>query len=130
MTQSLTLPVALQRMMDAWSAFDEAGYVAAFAEGARSIDPTGVAASPEEFAQHVRISAANWSSMQITVDDLIVDGDRVAYAYTATMVGKAGGWEGKTVVLPCVAFVRIAGDRILEFKETFDTGILRRARTR
>ncbi|WP_022696880.1 nuclear transport factor 2 family protein [Euryhalocaulis caribicus] len=119
---------AATALLDAWKAMDEDGYLAAFADTFRTIDPYGETTTPDGVKEHIQIIRQNWKDLDYVVDDAFSADDRAVIAYTISMTGTAGGWEGKRVSLPCMAMVRTEGGKIAEWREQFDTGVLVRAR--
>lgn len=119
---------AATALLDAWKAMDEGGYLAAFADTFRTIDPYGETTTPDGVKEHIQIIRHNWTDLDYVIDDGFAAGDRAVIAYTISMTGTAGGWEGKRVSLPCMAMVRTEGGKIAEWREQFDTGVLLRAR--
>lgn len=119
---------AATRLLDAWKAMDEDGYLAAFADTFRTIDPYGETTTPDGVKEHIQIIRQNWKDLDYVVDDAFSAEDRAVIAYTISMTGTAGGWEGRRVSLPCMAMVRTEDGRIAEWREQFDTGVLVRAR--
>jgi steroid delta-isomerase-like uncharacterized protein len=83
-----------------------------------------VAGTPEDLkavATTVRAAFPDWHA---TVDELVVEGDRVAERWTGhgTHKGEFQGISptGKSVAVPGVVFYRIAGGKIAEFRGQFD----------
>lgn len=123
-----TLHPTIKSFLDAWRARDHEAYVASFAPGFESMDPYGGAKTEAELRGHVDILEKTWSDLDYEIETVAGDGPVQAIAYTIHMTGKADGFEGKRVSLPCMAFVTLDGDKIKIWNETFDTGVLRKAR--
>ena len=81
----------------------------------------GTPADLKPFARAIRAAFPDWHS---TVEEMIVEGDRVAERWTGrgTHRGEFLGVPptGKRVAVPGVVFYRIAEGKIVEFRGTFD----------
>jgi steroid delta-isomerase-like uncharacterized protein len=82
----------------------------------------GTPAGLKAFASEFRAAFPDWHA---TVEELIVEGDRVAERWTGrgTHRGELQGIPptGKRVTVPGVVFYRITGGKIVEYRGTFDT---------
>jgi predicted ester cyclase len=94
------------------------------AEDAEIHMPTGETLGLDElksFAATWRESFPDWHS---TLEDLIVEGDRVAERWTGRGTHLGGVWSipptGKLVEVPGSVFYRIVGGKIVEFRGQFD----------
>lgn len=123
------LPPALKQMIQALCEFDEAAYMAAFADPFVCSDPVGgVSSDREALRPHISVSRANWQSFEVEMTDVIVDGNFCAIEYTCCLQGRANGFEGLEVRLDCNAIVELSSDgRIALWHEQYDTGVFRRA---
>lgn len=81
----------------------------------------GTTAGLKAFASDFRAAFPDWHS---TVDEMIVEGDRVVERWTGrgTHRGEMQGIPptGKRVAVPGAVFYRIAGGKIVEFRGHFD----------
>ena len=92
------------------------------APDARIHEPiAGTPADLKPFARAFRTAFPDWHS---TVDEIIVEGDRVVERWTGrgTHEAEFQGIQptGKRVSVPGVVFYRIAGGKIVEFRGQFD----------
>jgi steroid delta-isomerase-like uncharacterized protein len=82
----------------------------------------GGPAGLKAFAREFRNAFPDWHS---TVEEMVVEGDRVAERWTGrgTHKGELQGIPptGKHVTVPGVVFYRIEGGKIVEFRGQFDT---------
>jgi steroid delta-isomerase-like uncharacterized protein len=89
--------------------------------------PVGSPDGLKTFNTSIRTAFPDWHS---TVDELIVEGDRVAERWTGrgTHRGTLQGIPatGKRVTVPGVVFYRITGGKIAEFRGSFDSMSLMR----
>jgi predicted ester cyclase len=88
----------------------------------------------EAFKARVRMIHAALSDVSVSVDDLLEDGDRIAWRWTleATHTGPLMGVAatGKRVVLPGINIQRIAGGKVIEHWSQADfAGLLVQVRT-
>jgi steroid delta-isomerase-like uncharacterized protein len=82
---------------------------------------SGTPADLKPVARALRAAFPDWHS---TVEEMIVEGDRVAERWTGTGTHR-GDWQGiaatgKRVAVPGVVFYRIANGKIVEFRGQFD----------
>lgn len=120
----------IHRLVEAfWGAGDPAAYDRVFA--ADFVDhtphPPGAAATPRETLLALQ---AAFADVRTTIDDLLVQGDKVAWRWTfhGTHTGQALGAPptGRRVVFSGITIDRIAGDRIVERWSQIDVlGLLR-----
>jgi predicted ester cyclase len=77
-----------------------------------------VAESDQELKDHIAFFEAAFPKYQLSVDDMIAEGDKVAVrtTFTGTHKGDLMGIAptGKDVVLPFIIIYRVSGDRIVE----------------
>jgi steroid delta-isomerase-like uncharacterized protein len=83
-----------------------------------------VAGTPQDLKALATIIRAAFPDWHSTVEEMLVEGDRVAERWTGrgTHLGEFQGIPatGKQVVVPGVVFYRIAADKIVEFRGQFD----------
>jgi steroid delta-isomerase-like uncharacterized protein len=83
-----------------------------------------VAGTPEDLKAVARMIRAAFSDWHSTVEEIVVEGDRVAERWTGrgTHQGEFQGIPptGKRVAVPGVVFYRIADGKIAEFRGQFD----------
>ena len=81
----------------------------------------GTPADLKPIGRAIRAAFPDWHS---TVEEMIVEGDRVAERWTGRGTHR-GEWQGipptgKRVAMPGVVFYRIEGGKIVEFRGSFD----------
>ncbi|MFC5342847.1 nuclear transport factor 2 family protein [Brevundimonas staleyi] len=118
------------RFLDAWKVLDEEAYVGVFADRFHTQDPYGQTETIEGIRKHVAEIDGNWTDLDYRMTDAVTNGTKTAIAYTIEMTGQSNGWEGQRVVLNCLAIVEVVDDKITQWNEQFDTGVMRRARVK
>ena len=90
---------------EVWNRKREEAITEMFAEGGEAHglpEQASVIRGPEEFKKFYRAMVATFPDIQVHLDDLIAEGDRVAVLWAATMTHLGMGWvtlqQGKNLV--------------------------------
>jgi ketosteroid isomerase-like protein len=103
------------------SVLDENVRWCSLADGCSGVEFTRERNGPGQVQQYFQELTGDWEMIHFTVEEFVCENDRVV------MIGSCG-WKhkatGKTIDTPKVDLWKIKGEKIIEFRELYDTAMM------